>query len=140
MCDLLYRTNPPVKSQPKTLVERLRWVTLGYHYNWDTKVCTAPRVELFAWPGHVIEPFRVSLQTYSHDHHTPFPPDLHLLSHHIAAACGFPKFNAEAGILNYYRSDSSLGIHVDESELDHSRPLLSLRSDYRRLYTLLVFP
>lgn len=42
MCDLLYRTNPPVKRQPKTLVERLRWVTLGYHYNWDTKVCTAP--------------------------------------------------------------------------------------------------
>lgn len=71
----------------------------------------------------------VSLQTYSPDRHTPFPPDLRLLSHHIAAACGFPKFDAEAGILNYYHSDSSLGIHVDESELDHSHPLLSLRSD-----------
>lgn len=92
---------------------------------------------LVMWSSHSCP--LISLQTYSPDHHTPFPPDLHLLSHHIAAACGFPKFNAEAGILNYYHSDSSLGIHVDESELDHSHPLLSLRSDakhhwQRRLY------
>lgn len=88
------------------------------------------RLDLFAWPSNVMESrscLRLSLQTYSANHYTPFPPDLHLLSHHIAAACGFPKFNAEAGILNYYHSDSSLGIHVDESELDHSHPLLSLR-------------
>ncbi|XP_064809269.1 nucleic acid dioxygenase ALKBH1 isoform X2 [Oncorhynchus masou masou] len=86
--------------EPKTLLEKLRWVTLGYHYNWDTK-------------------------TYSADHYTLFPSDLHSISLHVAAACRFPGFNAEAGILNYYRSDSSLGIHVDESELDHTRPLLS---------------
>ncbi|KAK2825859.1 hypothetical protein Q5P01_020073 [Channa striata] len=93
--------SPTGKREAKTLLERLRWVTLGYHYNWDTK-------------------------TYSANHYTPFPTDLHLLSVQITAACGFPGFVAEAGILNYYRSDSSLGIHVDESELDHSRPLLSL--------------
>ncbi|KAM6968648.1 nucleic acid dioxygenase ALKBH1 [Tautogolabrus adspersus] len=93
-------SSPSGKREPKTLLEKLRWVTLGYHYNWDTK-------------------------TYSANHHTPFPEDLHSLSDHVTAACGFPGFNAEAGILNYYRSDSSLGIHVDESELDHSRPLLS---------------
>lgn len=72
-------------------------------------------------------------QTYSANHYTPFPADLHLLSLQITAACGFPGFNAEAGILNYYRSDSSLGIHVDESELDHSRPLLSFRWEWRRV-------
>ncbi|KAI4875442.1 hypothetical protein NFI96_024998 [Prochilodus magdalenae] len=88
------------KREPRTLLEKLRWVTLGYHYNWDTK-------------------------TYSADHHTPFPVDLHSLSQRVASACGFPGFLAEAGILNYYRSDSSLGIHVDESELDHTWPLLS---------------
>ncbi|XP_072546358.1 nucleic acid dioxygenase ALKBH1 [Salminus brasiliensis] len=88
------------KREPRTLLEKLRWVTLGYHYNWDTK-------------------------TYSADHYSPFPPDLHTLSQTVAAACGFPGFQAEAGILNYYRSDSSLGIHVDESELDHTLPLLS---------------
>ncbi|XP_053700068.1 nucleic acid dioxygenase ALKBH1 isoform X1 [Synchiropus splendidus] len=86
--------------KPKTLLEKLRWVTLGYHYNWDMK-------------------------TYSPSHCTPFPSDLQLLSRHIAAACSFPSFSPEAAILNYYRSNSSLGIHVDESELDHSQPLLS---------------
>ncbi|XP_070776391.1 nucleic acid dioxygenase ALKBH1 [Enoplosus armatus] len=99
------------KREPKTLLERLRWVTLGYHYNWDTK-------------------------TYSSNHHTPFPADLHLLSFQIAAACGFPGFDAEAGILNYYRSDSSLGIHVDESELDHSRPLLSFSFGQSAIFLL----
>ncbi|TKS86223.1 Nucleic acid dioxygenase ALKBH1 [Collichthys lucidus] len=99
------------KREPKTLLERLRWVTLGYHYNWDTK-------------------------TYSANHYTPFPADLHSLSLQITAACGFPGFNAEAGILNYYRSDSSLGIHVDESELDHSRPLLSLSFGQSAIFLL----
>lgn len=91
--------NPKVR-EAKTPLERLRWVTLGYHYNWDTK-------------------------TYSPQHHSAFPADLQSLSRLISAACGFPEFHAEAGILNYYPPGSSLGIHVDESELDHSRPLLS---------------
>uniref|UniRef100_A0A3Q4BRX8 Nucleic acid dioxygenase ALKBH1 n=1 Tax=Mola mola TaxID=94237 RepID=A0A3Q4BRX8_MOLML len=99
------------KREPKTLLERLRWVTLGYHYNWDTK-------------------------TYSASHHTPFPADLHSLSLHITAACGFPEFNAQAGILNYYHSDSSLGIHVDESELDHSCPLLSFSFGQSAIFLL----
>uniref|UniRef100_A0A3P8SJP5 AlkB homolog 1, histone H2A dioxygenase n=1 Tax=Amphiprion percula TaxID=161767 RepID=A0A3P8SJP5_AMPPE len=93
-------SSPTGKKEPKTHLERLRWVTLGYHYKWDTK-------------------------TYSANSYTPFPADLHLLSLQVTAACGFPGFNSEAGILNYYRPDSSLGIHVDESELDHTRPLLS---------------
>uniref|UniRef100_A0A8C7PRC3 Uncharacterized protein n=1 Tax=Oncorhynchus mykiss TaxID=8022 RepID=A0A8C7PRC3_ONCMY len=40
---------------------------------------------------------------------TQFTSDLHSV------------FNTEAGILNYYLPDWSLGIHVDESELDHTR-------------------
>ncbi|KAF3701551.1 Nucleic acid dioxygenase ALKBH1 [Channa argus] len=102
---------PSAKREAKTLLERLRWVTLGYHYNWDTK-------------------------TYSANHYTPFPAELHLLSVQITAACGFPRFISEAGILNYYRSDSSLGIHVDESELDHSRPLLSLSFGQSAIFLL----
>lgn len=26
------------KRRPRSLLEKLRWVTLGYHYNWDSKV------------------------------------------------------------------------------------------------------
>lgn len=72
-------------------------------------------------------PLLFFLQKYSANHHTPFPSDLAFLSEQVAAACGFRGFQAQAGILNYYHFDSSLGIHVDESELDHSWPLLSFR-------------
>ncbi|XP_048456355.1 nucleic acid dioxygenase ALKBH1 [Rhincodon typus] len=89
-----------VKREAKSLLEKLRWVTLGYHYNWETK-------------------------RYSPDHYTAFPTDLAYLSEQVAAACGFQQFKAEAAILNYYHFDSSLGIHVDESEMDYSKPLLS---------------
>ncbi|NXH40944.1 ALKB1 dioxygenase, partial [Dicaeum eximium] len=99
------------KREPKSLLEKLRWVTLGYHYNWDTK-------------------------RYSANHHTPFPSDLAFLSEQVAAACGFQGFQAQAGILNYYHFDSSLGIHVDESELDHSRPLLSFSFGQSSIFLL----
>uniref|UniRef100_A0A8C2U7G3 Nucleic acid dioxygenase ALKBH1 n=1 Tax=Coturnix japonica TaxID=93934 RepID=A0A8C2U7G3_COTJA len=99
------------KCEPRSLLEKLRWVTLGYHYNWDTK-------------------------KYSANHHTPFPSDLAFLSEQVAAACGFRGFQAQAGILNYYHFDSSLGIHVDESELDHSRPLLSFSFGQSSIFLL----
>ncbi|RVE57530.1 hypothetical protein OJAV_G00217200 [Oryzias javanicus] len=99
------------KNRPKTLLEKLHWVTLGYHYNWDSK-------------------------TYSADDHAPFPADLHSLSVQVASACGFPGFRSEAAILNYYRPDSSLGIHVDESELDHTRPLLSFSFGQSAIFLL----
>ncbi|XP_028678106.1 nucleic acid dioxygenase ALKBH1 [Erpetoichthys calabaricus] len=105
------RLKDSVKRAPKTLLEKLRWVTLGYHYNWDTK-------------------------TYSADRYTPFPNDLHALSEKVAAICGFQNFSAEAGILNYYHFDSSLGIHVDESELDHSQPLLSFSFGHSAIFLL----
>ncbi|XP_069772130.1 nucleic acid dioxygenase ALKBH1 isoform X2 [Narcine bancroftii] len=94
------RRKGPHKREAKSLLEKLRWVTLGYHYNWETK-------------------------KYSPDRFTAFPVDLAYLSEQVTAACGFHQFKAEAGILNYYHFDSSLGIHVDESEMDYSKPLLS---------------
>ncbi|XP_006884831.1 PREDICTED: alkylated DNA repair protein alkB homolog 1 [Elephantulus edwardii] len=99
------------KPRPRSLLEKLRWVTLGYHYNWDSK-------------------------KYSADHYTPFPSDLAFLSEQVAAACGFQGFQPEAGILNYYRFDSTLGIHVDRSELDHSKPLLSFSFGQSAIFLL----
>ncbi|XP_021101389.1 nucleic acid dioxygenase ALKBH1 isoform X3 [Heterocephalus glaber] len=103
------------KRRPRSLLEKLRWVTLGYHYDWDSK-------------------------KYSADHYTPFPSDLAFLSEQVAAACGFQGFRAEAGILNYYYLDSTLGIHVDRSELDHSRPLLSFRMKCWRILPQITTP
>lgn len=107
----LCRYKEVTKRRPRSLLEKLRWVTLGYHYNWDSK-------------------------KYSADHYTPFPSDLAFLSEQVAAACGFQGFRAEAGILNYYRLDSTLGIHVDRSELDHSKPLLSFSFGQSAIFLL----
>ncbi|XP_041352727.1 nucleic acid dioxygenase ALKBH1-like isoform X2 [Gigantopelta aegis] len=82
------------------LLWKLRWTTLGYHYNWDTK-------------------------EYS-DHFTPFPADLSFLAAYIAAVLGYPQFSAEAGIVNYYHMDSTLAGHTDHSEFDHDAPLISI--------------
>ncbi|XP_053143342.1 nucleic acid dioxygenase ALKBH1 [Hemicordylus capensis] len=108
---LQLRSRSSSKQEAKCLLEKLRWVTLGYHYNWNTK-------------------------KYLADHYTAFPSDLAFLSEQVATACGFPGFQAEAGILNYYHFDSSLGIHVDESELDHSRPLLSFSFGQSSIFLL----
>ncbi|KAG8562011.1 hypothetical protein GDO81_015559 [Engystomops pustulosus] len=105
------RNKSPKRRSEKTLLEKLRWVTLGFHYNWDTK-------------------------KYYREHQSPFPMDLAALSHCVSLACGFSSFKAEAGILNYYHMDSSLGIHVDESELDHSSPLLSFSFGQSSIFLL----
>ncbi|XP_021567498.1 nucleic acid dioxygenase ALKBH1 [Carlito syrichta] len=80
--------------------------------------------------------FPTFTKKYSADHYTPFPSDLAFLSEQVAAACGFQGFHAEAGILNYYRLDSTLGIHVDRSELDHSKPLLSFSFGQSAIFLL----
>ncbi|XP_069805553.1 nucleic acid dioxygenase ALKBH1 isoform X2 [Dendropsophus ebraccatus] len=105
------RKKSPRRRSEKTLLEKLRWVTLGFHYNWDTK-------------------------KYYREHQSPFPVDLAELSRCVSLACGFPNFRAEAGILNYYHMDSSLGIHVDESELDHGSPLLSFSFGQSSIFLL----
>ncbi|KAM9294329.1 nucleic acid dioxygenase ALKBH1 [Gastrophryne carolinensis] len=105
------RSKSGQRGREKTLLEKLRWVTLGFHYNWDTK-------------------------KYYKERHTPFPTDLAELSRCVSLACGFSNFRAEAGILNYYHMDSSLGIHVDESELDHHSPLLSFSFGQSSIFLL----
>lgn len=87
-------------TNKRMLLHKLRWVTLGYHHNWDTKV-------------------------YSVDQYSDFPPCLLSISRHVASVLGFSEFNPEAAIVNYYHMDSSLGGHVDYSEYDQTAPIIS---------------
>lgn len=79
----------------------LRWVTLGYHHNWDTK-------------------------KYSEENNTPFPDELKQLTAFIARVLNFEEFNAEAAIVNFYYPNSTLSGHVDCSEFDLTLPLFSI--------------
>ncbi|XP_030079601.1 nucleic acid dioxygenase ALKBH1 isoform X2 [Drosophila hydei] len=78
----------------------MRWTTLGYHHNWDTKV-------------------------YDKTMHTPFPSDLCYLSKYFSLALGFPNFIPQAAIVNYYPIGTSLNGHTDHSEINHEAPLFS---------------
>lgn len=83
-------------------IYKLRWVTLGYHYDYNTK-------------------------TYSDDDLTPFPSDLSDLSRYLSSLIGYgDSYAAEAAILNFYHLDSTLSGHTDHSEDDLEAPLLSL--------------
>ncbi|XP_041467855.1 nucleic acid dioxygenase ALKBH1-like [Lytechinus variegatus] len=88
------------KTRDKTVMDQLRWVTLGYHYDWDNKV-------------------------YNEDQYSPFPEDLGLMTALIAEVLGYPRFQAQAGIVNFYHMDSTLGGHTDHSEFDLTAPLIS---------------
>lgn len=84
----------------KKLLKKLRWTTLGYHHNWNTKA-------------------------YSEENKTPFPEDLSELSSVVAQYLGFAKFRAEAAIVNYYHKNSTLSAHTDHSEVNLDAPLFS---------------
>nr|CAD7449500.1 unnamed protein product [Timema bartmani] len=84
------------------LLQKLRWATLGYHHNWDSKM-------------------------YSQEAHDTFPADLATICQFVARVAGFEDFSAEAAIVNFYHMDSTLSGHTDHSEVDRNAPLLSFR-------------
>ncbi|XP_052766416.1 nucleic acid dioxygenase ALKBH1-like [Mya arenaria] len=83
-----------------SLLMKLRWATLGYQYEWNTKEYFADRVQ-------------------------SFPDDLSHLCTYIAKTLGYSNYSSEAGIVNYYRMESTLMGHTDVSELDKAAPLIS---------------
>lgn len=88
-------------EENKKLLSKLRWATLGYHHNWDTK-------------------------HYSEDSKTEIPKDLKNLTNCFAKILGFHDFTAEAAIVNFYRMNSTLAGHIDHSEAFLEAPLFSI--------------
>ncbi|KAJ7389863.1 Nucleic acid dioxygenase alkbh1 [Desmophyllum pertusum] len=83
------------------LMDRLRWVHLGYHFDYN-----------------VVD--------YKPERYYDFPSDLAGMTQHIANAIGYPEYSPEAGIVNYYPLGGSMGGHTDHYESDLSWPLISL--------------
>lgn len=88
------------QSDPKS-ISKLRWSTLGFHHDWDTKV-------------------------YSEQ--GEFPPDLAEFSQSIIGQIPdlCENYQSEAAIINYYPMDSTLSGHVDHSEPNKTAPLVSV--------------
>ncbi|KAK7601103.1 hypothetical protein V9T40_008544 [Parthenolecanium corni] len=90
-----------VNHDKNSISRKMRWATMGYHHNWDTKV-------------------------YSEEAKSPFPADLDKMSRYIVKIALNVDFVPEAAIVNFYLMDSFLSGHVDRSELNTSAPLVSL--------------
>ncbi|XP_076288553.1 alpha-ketoglutarate-dependent dioxygenase AlkB [Lasioglossum baleicum] len=88
-------------NRSRDLLPRLRWATLGYHHNWDTKL-------------------------YSETSKTEMPSELSSLTSFLAKTLNFMDFKAEAAIINYYRMNSTLAGHTDHSEVNVGAPLFSI--------------
>lgn len=99
------REEPNLKSNislnSSASLENLRWITFGYHHDWNNKMYQLNQTEICI-------PKRIS----------------HLCSI-ISTFLGL-KFKPEAGIVNYYLENSSLCFHTDHSEINHQAPLFSL--------------
>ncbi|XP_070578438.1 nucleic acid dioxygenase ALKBH1-like [Ptychodera flava] len=103
----LYSTDPPENTD---FLSKLRWVTLGYHYNWGKK------------------------EYYGKEIWSSLPSDIGALTKCLASVLGFRQYHAQAGIVNYYNMSSTLGGHVDEAEFDMSAPLLSFSFGQTAIY------
>ena len=95
-----------------SLTSKLRWVTLGYHYNWTDRV-------------------------YDDNDKNEFPPDLaklaskyaernFLIFHHLFIVVGYSNFKSEAAIVNFYNLDSNLCAHLDNVEKTMEMPIVSV--------------
>lgn len=86
----------------------MRWTTLGYHHNWETKI-------------------------YDDVMQSKFPCDLSYMCKFFSCVLGFSHFIPQAAIINYYPIGTSLSGHTDHSELNLKAPLFSFR--YICIYT-----
>lgn len=101
-----------VEKDSLYLKDSLRWATLGYHHDWDTK-------------------------KYTVDGNSPFPEELGDMVRTLVREVelrGLPllcpgqrAFKAEAAIVNFYPViDSGIGPHTDHSEPNRKAPLVSV--------------
>ncbi|XP_004525010.1 nucleic acid dioxygenase ALKBH1 [Ceratitis capitata] len=88
------------KDEVRRLGISLRWATLGYHHDWDSK-------------------------KYSEERRGNFPEDLASISTYFASILGYKNYDAQAAIVNFYPIGTTLSAHTDHSEPNRMAPLFS---------------
>ena len=101
-------------TDPKARINKLRWVTLAYHYNWSTNI-------------YENTPERIS----------EFPPELVELCNKHATISGIESYEPQAGIVNFYHGNvSMMKAHQDESEFTFDKPIFSYSMGARCIFLL----
>uniref|UniRef100_A0A915D0K9 Fe2OG dioxygenase domain-containing protein n=1 Tax=Ditylenchus dipsaci TaxID=166011 RepID=A0A915D0K9_9BILA len=88
---------------------RLRWTTIGNDYDWTNKV-------------------------YAEKPRESLPEEITELASIVSVILRLPEMNADAVVLNYYDRKSNLSPHVDRSERDMSKPLISVSLGQSAIY------
>ncbi|CAO3607527.1 unnamed protein product [Cunninghamella echinulata] len=117
---------PPLS--PMEALIKQRWITLGYQYDWKTKV-------------------------YDLETPLPIPKELNDLAKsivHAVEGIGYDDhsssswsnqykgsvFKSEAGVINYYQLKDTLMAHVDKSEVNMDAPLVSVSFGHACIYLI----
>ncbi|VDM35096.1 unnamed protein product [Hydatigera taeniaeformis] len=98
------------------ILEKLRWVTLGYHYDWDNKIYPPGCQSQF--PTKWRDFFKSIALTVSE-----VVGDRQSL---LTTRSFYENFRPEASIVNYYRKKTTMGFHIDNSEVCKRAPLISI--------------
>lgn len=102
--------NMTQQGMQSALDNRLRWATLGYHYDWDNR-------------------------KYTEERKSPFPEDLANLSKQLIKPFGMDLV-PETAIINYYRSSTTMGGHKDDAEWTDDAPVVSISFGNAGVYVL----
>jgi alkylated DNA repair protein alkB family protein 1 len=97
------------------IIRKIRWITLGYQYNWTTKEYNFNEADSAA----------------------VFPNDLARWIQSAVEVLGFGSdYRPEAGIVNFYQPEDTLTGHVDRSEKNMEAPLVSLSIGQSAIFLL----
>ena len=102
---------PALPQPPEAPDEKLRWATLGLHYDWTTRTYPNPKPE----PGEAAGGMAAA----------QVPPELGALARRIAAAVG-QSLAPETAIVNFYRHNSTMCAHQDDAEAALECPVVSV--------------
>jgi alkylated DNA repair protein alkB family protein 1 len=84
----------------ESIFQKLRWASLGYHYDWTSR-------------------------KYYKDVFGEFPSELSELVKTLASVVG-ESIKPEAAIVNYYPANATMGGHLDDAELTMDKPIVSI--------------
>lgn len=99
------------KSPDNTFINQLRWVHMGYHFDYNTV-------------------------DYKLKKYHGFPEDLALLTKTIAHVFNYPNYVSETGIINYYPEGSTMGGHTDHYENELAQPLIGYTFGQSAIYLI----
>ncbi|GMF31595.1 unnamed protein product [Phytophthora lilii] len=104
------RESHPEDPAASPLLAKLCWAASGYHYDWTAR-------------------------KYYKDSFSAMPELLQQLGARCATACGM-TLSAEAVIVNFYKTKSSMGGHLDDVEYTMDHPVVSLSLGSRCVFLM----